>query len=202
MDIVKCFLCSKQFKLTLASFELDKNKLCAHFKGQHGIPISQPYQFIECGSLECTKTFKLFRSYFEHLEKIHLRSIKCTVKNQYQFSPINYDGKFVKMFAEVRANNANTSGSDLNMFVNAASDLLSDCMEEAVVKIKDFLSYRQIDVTDEESKLFFNQFNVNANLKKLKSIEGQIKAIQTCYTYVEPVECYLGKLTQEKKMIK
>lgn len=140
MTIIKCFMCSCTFEVTEKSFDSDKISIKNHLQSTHNFKKQDSYT-ITCGFENCNITFSYLKSYFKHLYKKHL-CLKPTIKNDFHFSPINFDAKFVRLLAELRATSPSSCTTDIYRFISLASELVNDCMKDVVSKTKNFLWQR------------------------------------------------------------
>ncbi|KAL7297519.1 hypothetical protein TKK_0009880 [Trichogramma kaykai] len=67
-------------------------------------------------------------------------------------------------------------------------------MEDVQEKISDFLNKHQINASDEQVKLFLNQFNCDSkNFSYLSDMKSQINNLKRKYTFIDPLDIPVGK---------
>ena len=105
---------------------------------------------------------------------------------------ISFESKLSHLVANLRFATTIT-GSDLGRCIENFQNVLSDTMTETINKVEKYLAYKNVGITDKESKTFFNQFRYEPNLSQYSSMKAQIRCLKKNYSYIDPVEIPLEK---------
>lgn len=96
-----------------------------------------------------------------------------------------------EMIASLRLDISFT-GSNLDKVIDAATIFLQETLELIQSKTKTFLRKRDMNLEDDEIKLFLEVFNVGEPFANVKGLKGQVENLKNHFIYIDPTEIPLG----------
>lgn len=153
----------------------------------------------------CNREFAYLKDFIDHVDKIHNTPYgeniheehKTNIKKSWVPKNFSFASKITQLVAELRIT-TNVNGTDLGTFINSLENVLRDAMSDVTTNIEEYFVYRGIDTSEKEVKSFLNQFQFHDSFRNFQTVEGQIQALQSTYSYVEPKEEFLGQRLKKK----
>lgn len=178
-----------------------------HLEKDHGIVSSVDLEKrIYCKTQNCKRSYANARNLYDDIKKKLIvgenvqadkqaQQFKIEQNKEIDESIFPFDSLMSNLIANMRVAST-VGGSEFGRYVTQVELLLTDVMKEVKIRVENFFESKKIDVNDETTKTFLNQFKFHSSFPKYKDLRGQISVMKQKYNFIEPMDVAIGYKTQ------